>query len=164
MYKFHDEKVLYATSFTIKISPQKVPRTKINFTRRKNNAQGSRSEESTSFAIQKISRQQVPRTKISTQQFPWAKSISQGEKSMNKFHKDKNQHATSSMNKISFTRRKINVQVSRKKIAFNRCHDWYHFYKDINKWTSFKKTKTVIQRVPCECLFFQYKIRSKFYN
>ena len=49
----------------------------------------------------KISMQQVPWLKISTQQVPWTISVSCGEKSMYKFYKQKNQHATSFMNKKS---------------------------------------------------------------
>ena len=72
--------------------------------------------------------------KISTQEVPGTKSVSRGKKSVYKFHEQENQHAisfknkiqhasgstnnnqhvSSSMNNISFTRRKINVQVSRR--------------------------------------------------
>ena len=70
--------------------------------------------------------------KISTQS-SWTSSVSRGEKlnvkvsrsqksTTNKnwqaaSSKSKNQHAASSMNKVSFTRRKINLQVSRREIS-----------------------------------------------
>jgi len=55
---------------------------------------------------------QVSQTKIDTQQVP----------------QTKNQHSTSSVNKISFTRRKINVRVSQKKnqqaMSFMNKNQW----------------------------------------
>ena len=66
-----------------------------SFTKRKINVQ--------EFSQTKISTRQVPRTKISTQEVPCIKWVSRGEKSMHKFHEEKNQHA------IGFTK-KISVQ------------------------------------------------------
>jgi len=90
MFNCQEDKHEYATSFTIKSA-------------------------SNNFHEKKIKRQRIPRKK---------KSVLQEAKSMYNFHKEKNQHATSSTNKnqhvssfmirISFTRRKIDVQPSRK--------------------------------------------------
>ena len=69
---------------------------------------------------------------MSSQRFLWTKSVQQVEKSIHKFHEEKNEHAINfpnkiqhtlsstnkksvhiiSKNKISFTRRKTNVKVS----------------------------------------------------
>jgi hypothetical protein len=65
----------------------------------------------------KINMQQVSRTKLSTQQLL----------------RTKNQHTTSSMNKISFKRRKINVQLSQRE-KINMKH--------------FSRTKIITQQVP----------------
>ena len=76
------------------------------------------------FYEEKFNMQQIPRTELKTYQVPETKSVSRGEKLIYKFYEEKNKHATSltsknqhainSMNKISFTRRKTNVQVSQK--------------------------------------------------
>ena len=68
------------------------------------------------------------------QQVPWRKSVTRGEKSIYKFHEVKNQHAASSenknqqakssMSKINFTKRKINVNFSRRqKWTWNKFHE-----------------------------------------
>jgi len=56
---------------------------------------------------------EVSRIKINTQQVLLAKSVSRGEKSMYKIHEERNQHATSFMNKINTQqapRTKISMQ------------------------------------------------------
>ena len=117
----------HATTSTNKISTQQVLWTElvswgqknqfISFTKREN-------QHATRFIEQKIKvkfhenknkEQQVSRTKISVQKAPLTK----------------NQHSTSSMNKVSFTRRKIKVQVSRRENS--RCNN-FHKHKSQCNW------------------------------
>ena len=80
------------------------------------------------------------------------KSVSRGDKSIYKFHEEKNQHAKISMSKISFMWRKINVFVSRRekltckkcletKSACSKCHEQNQFHGEKNLCTSFRKRK-----------------------
>ena len=71
----------------------------------------------TSFT-KKSSNQQVPRRKISKQQVSWTKSVLQREKSMYKFHEQKNQHATSLTKKYQHA-----VNSTNKKSAGNKLHE-----------------------------------------
>ena len=154
MYKFHEEKDQYATifrnkkkmqgnkfyeqnqhatSFTRKLSQQQVPWAR-SVSQEEKSMCDFHDKKINMWRVSwiKIKTQQLPRTKISMQWVPWVTSVLRGEKSMQKLHEEKYQHAisftnekehvtisrkkiqiaTSSMNRISFTRRKINAQVS----------------------------------------------------
>jgi len=147
MYKFHEEKKINMQQVSrTKISSQKVPRTNLStweVSLIKSVSEGKKNQCTCFTKKKKIDMQQVSWTqkksagckfyeqKISKQHIPMNKSgftrkklnvrISREEKSTcnnsqkqksarNNFH-EQNQHARSSLNKNSFMRRKINVQV-----------------------------------------------------
>ena len=115
-HKFHEAKNRYTTSFINKNQFHKEKNTCTSFTERKTRWN--------KFHEQKSEYNDSCEQKTISQQTPWIKSISRWGKLISTFQEEKNQNATSFMNinhqatiavnKISFTRRKIIIQVSRR--------------------------------------------------
>ena len=106
-----------------------------------------------SFMRRKINIQ-VSRTKITTQWVPWTKSVSCGENSMQKFHEEKIQHSTCFTDKnqhsTSWTKKKNQYATSSiAKMSFTRQKSMYKIQEEKNQHaTCLTKRKTNMQQVP----------------
>jgi len=88
--------------------------------------------------------------KFNTQQVPWAKSVSRGENQLTSLTKRKikmeqgsgtKKHATNSMSKIWFTRRKTYKKFYEQTSACNKFHEKNPFQEEKNQCDCFNKSK-----------------------